>query len=389
MSDADLDGMRVLAFCDYYSPLSTGGAERVAREVCLRLARRGAAVSVISAVDLAPYRDADVAVTSVRAYDLSPYVKAQLALSPGYLRQALALAERFRPTVITTHSLHFQGSVVAARVARRLGLGLVTVAHVADLAHLGGLTRPLGEAHERTIGKWIIGRSDRLVAVSGAVRDHCIERGADPARVDIAYNGVDHALFSPSDEPLVDRPHIVFVGRLIANKGPGLLVDAARLLHGRKLAFRVTFVGDGALRGAIERGAVGLPVRCVGASSDVASWMRDANVVVRPSFTEGLPLTVLEAMASRRCVVASDIAANREVVENGVTGLLHRVGDAHSLADALEQLLRRPDQRTALADAGEIRARRYTWDNTARGHARALLGANATPRAFSPRVLAG
>ncbi len=377
MATPEIAGRRVLAFCDYYSPKSTGGAERVAREVCVRLARAGASVTVMSALDLPTYHDAGVEVLPLRAYDMSPYLKAQLAISPSYMRHAVTLARRVEPEVIYTQSLHFQGSLVAAQLARKLDVPLVTVAHVADLAHLRGIARTLGEAHERTAGRWIMSRSARMIAVSSAVREHCIDRGADGRKVTIVHNGVDHTLFPESDEPLGDNIHIVFVGRLIANKGPQLLIEAAELLHDRDVRFTMTFVGDGPLKRAIEARCAGLPVTCVGASEDVPSWLRSANIVVRPSYTEGMPLTILEAMASRRCVVASDIAANREIVHGGVTGSLHRCGDSRSLADEIEILSRRPAHRAALARAGFERARDYTWENTALGHARVLASVAA------------
>lgn len=372
MSERDLDGLRVLAFCDYYSPKSTGGAERVAREVNVRLARRGAQVHVVSAMESEPYRDADVDVSALRAFDMSPYLKAQLAVSPAYLRRALAIARRFRPSVIYAHSLHFHGSLVAAQVARKLGVPLVAVAHVADLTHLRGVTRTIGEAHERTAGRWILSRSRAVIAVSDAVRDHCIDRGAAPAKVVVVHNGVSHHRFPPTDEPADDVLRILFVGRLIANKGPQVLVSAARMLRERNVAFTVTFVGDGPLRSTIEQEARGLPVVCVGSSDDVSTWMQSSHVVVRPSFTEGHPLTVLEAMASRRCVVASDIAANREIVGHGETGLLHTCGDAASLADELETLSRLPIYRGALAERGNELSQRFTWTETATRHALVL-----------------
>lgn len=372
MPERDLDGLRVLVFCDYYSPESTGGAERVAREVNVRLARRGAQVHVVSAMDGAPYRDADVDVTALQAFDMSPYVKAQLVVSPAYLRRALAAARRFRPSVICAHSLHFHGSLVAAQVARKLHLPLVTVAHVADLGHLRGVTRTIGEAHERTAGRWIMSRSRAVVAVSDAVREHCIDRGAAPAKVVVVHNGVSHSRFPATDEPDDDTLRILCVGRLIANKGPQLLLSAARMLVERNVSFTVTFVGDGPLRSTIERQAVGLPVTCVGASDEVSRWMQSSHVVVRPSYTEGLPLTVLEAMASRRCVVASDIAANREIISHGETGLLHTCGDATSLADELQTLSRLPVYRGALAERGHEVAERFTWAEAAGRHALVL-----------------
>jgi glycosyltransferase involved in cell wall biosynthesis len=103
--------------------------------------------------------------------------------------------------------------------------------------------------------------------------------------------------------------------------------------------------------------------------------MTRADIVVRPSLTEGMPLTILEAMSSRRCVLASAIPANAELVRDGETGMLHRPGDAEDLAAQLQRLIENDELRERLADAAVNTARAYTWDRTAAAHGSALLTA--------------
>jgi glycosyltransferase involved in cell wall biosynthesis len=375
--DERLRGLRILAFCDYYGPGSIGGSERVAREIYARLARAGARVLVISGLEGVAYDDPGVEVAPFRTANLSGLVGAQLSVTPLMYLRAKRLARQFDPHVVSAQTFHFHGSLVASRVATRMSVPLVTVAHVAGLEHLRGVSRVLAEAHERTIGRVIIRRSTGVVAVSDAVRTHAIARGAPRLGVRVVHNGVDSDTFRPTPETNENPPNVLFVGRLIANKGPDVLLEAVRILCKRGIEFTATFVGDGPMLEQLRTSAIAesLPASFPGSSPDVASWMHEAAVVVRPSFTEGMPLTLLEAMASQRCVLASDIPANAELVDNGRTGLLHRPGDASHLADQLAELIDNPDLRARLAEAAHIESKAYSWDETARGHADAWLDA--------------
>jgi glycosyltransferase involved in cell wall biosynthesis len=367
--------MRVLQFCDYYGPSNGGGSERVAREVNRRLAARGARVTVVSAQSGAPYDDDGVTVLRRPAVDLTGVVGAQLALSPGYMRWAASQADKLAPDVIYAHSIHFHGSLVAARLSRRTRVPLVGVVHVGALDSLGLPARVLAETHEQTLGRFVLRSCVEVIAVAPSVATHATRRGAR-APVVVASNGVDHARFTPGPRPC-GPPNVVFVGRLVENKGPKVLLEAARLLWRDGHRFRLIFVGDGPQRIPLAREAARAaePARFVGYSDDVPGWLRAATVVVRPSFTEGMPLAVLEAMAAARCIVASDIAAHRDLLHDGREALLHRVGDHRDLFAKLRRVLTDEALRTRLATCAHARASRYTWARCTDAHMEALVRA--------------
>jgi glycosyltransferase involved in cell wall biosynthesis len=295
-------------------------------------------------------------------------------VSPAYLRTASTAVRILRPEVIHAHSLHFHGSVVAARLRQRLSVPLVITAHVAGIDQLSGVTRVLAEAQERTIARWILARSDRVTAVSTAVKAHCVRRGAAAASVTIVRNGVDHERFTPSRESERPVPLVLYVGRLVPDKGPQVLLDAATLMARAGGHFELAYVGDGPLRSKLENEASrrGIPAIFAGNSTDVAGWMKRANVLALPSFKEGFGLVIAEAMASRRCVVASDLPSTRELVEHGLTGLLHPPGDAAALSRHLERVLSDDVLRRSLAQRGFDATSDLTWERTAAGHARVL-----------------
>lgn len=159
---------------------------------------------------------------------------------------------------------------------------------------------------------------------------------------------VDVRRFPPPDierDPPEGRPlRILTVGRLVPEKGSPVLIDAIELLQGRGVAVRATIVGDGPLMAHLEErvaraglaGAVDLrgPV----GQDDLPALYAGADVFCLPSFAEGLPVVLMEALAAELPVVTTAIAGIPELVKDRVTGLLVTAGRADLLADALETL---------------------------------------------------
>jgi glycosyltransferase involved in cell wall biosynthesis len=389
-----LPGLRVLAFCDYLSAASCGGSERVAIEVYWRLAAQGAEITVLTTGARGDGTVEGVRVVAVPTLDLAGVVRAQVALAPGAVTAAARLARHVRPHVLHANSLHFQTSLAAALLQRRLGVPLVATAHLGPVRFLRAGLRAAATAHERTVGRFILARSARAIAVSDSVAAHLRALGVPADRIEVVANGVDHRRFFPA--PAVDpgpsaEPgalSVAFVGRLIANKGPHLLVEALRTAGPH---VRATFLGDGPMRRGLEqrvaRLGLGARVAFEGtvAGPDVAERLRAADVLVRPSLTEGLPLAVLEAMASGTCVLASAVPGNLDLVEDDVTGLLFRPGDPAHLARQLARLAADPALRLRLAAAGHRRSLDYSWDATAAGTGRVLasVASGAAPSAPS------
>lgn len=374
---AEIDGLRVLAFCDWYSPAASGGAERAAWEVYRRLGAAGAAVRVVSAAHGPPHRDPGVAVDVIRGLDLSSIVGGYLAPAPAAFPAARRAAAEHRPDVVHANTIHYTGSIAAAWVAARRGLPLVVTAQLGSLDHLPGATQRLAAAYERVVGGYIFRRATHVLAVSRSAGDHAVHLGARPEQVSLAPNGADHARFTMAPLSAGDDPLVVVVGRLTANKGPDLVVEAAGRLAAAGERFRLAFVGDGPMRRSLEErsDALGLRdrVEFAGQVADVERWMERAEIVVRASYTEGLALAVIEGMVAGRCNVVSDIPPNLELIRDGHNGLTFRSGDAADLARVLQASLRDPASRERLGRQAHADAQPYTWDNMAALHARAFL----------------
>lgn len=179
--------------------------------------------------------------------------------------------------------------------------------------------------------------------------------GPERARL-LPGSGIDLAHFQPAPPPTGSGPfRFLLVARMLRDKGVLEYVEAARRLRPRWPDVRFQLLGpvDAANRTAISRAMVEEWVRegsveWLGAVDDVRPLLAAADCVVLPSYREGLPRTLLEAAATARPLIATDVPGCRDIVRDGVNGLLCAVADAGSLAAAMERMLEAgPDQRAA------------------------------------------
>ena len=194
------------------------------------------------------------------------------------------------------------------------------------------------------------------------------------------------------DRP-VPAPHsgtrLIFVGRLAAVKGLRVLIEAFAQARQTRPDLHLTLVGDGDDRAMLERLAapLGDAVHFAGYLSQeaVAAALAEADAFVLPSFAEGLPVVLMEALAAGRPVIATQVAGVSELVEDGVTGFIVPPGDSETLADRIGRLADDPDLRARMGRAGRETVR-AAFD--ARQEARrigALFAGQAGPACAPPR----
>jgi len=215
------------------------------------------------------------------------------------------------------------------------------------------------------------------VAISSFGRSQLM-RWTDPAdweKLLVVRCGVD-ALFAQAEEqPLCTGPELSCVARLSGQKGLPLLIEAAALLKQRGVDFRLTLVGDGELRPQIEQAiaANGLQDRIAITGYLSAEGVRAAvtgsRAMVLPSFAEGLPVVIMEALALRTPVIVTQIAGTPELVDSQC-GWLIPAGAVEPLADAMAAALAAPPER--LRAMGEVGRARVLAQHDALRNARAL-----------------
>jgi glycosyltransferase involved in cell wall biosynthesis len=207
----------------------------------------------------------------------------------------------------------------------------------------------------------------------------------DPFPVRIIPNGVNADYFRPaSDRERRDGQtfRILFVGRLHAEKNVALLLRAVAGMRSEAVTqVHLDIVGDGRERVELERlaGVLGLSA-CIAwhgwrSKEETAVHYRHSDCLVNPSMYEGMPNTVLEAMASGLAVVASDVGGNNELVIPGETGFLFRLSEPHALQAHLKTLAGSRELCRSLGARGrEVALAGYSWTSVGRRYVSLLSG---------------
>jgi colanic acid/amylovoran biosynthesis glycosyltransferase len=168
---------------------------------------------------------------------------------------------------------------------------------------------------------------------------------ADWHKIQVVHCGLERSFYDVAQQVITNVPRLVCVGRLCEQKGQMLLVQAAKKLHDAGVDFKLILAGDGEMRQAIEQQIhqhkLQDKVEITGwiSSTQVRQHLLDAKALVLPSFAEGLPVVIMEAMSLKRPVISTYIAGIPELVIDGENGFLCPAGDVESLSNTMRKLL--------------------------------------------------
>lgn len=178
-------------------------------------------------------------------------------------------------------------------------------------------------------------------------------------KIHVVHCGLEPAVFAAATAAPTSVLRLVFIGRLSEQKGALLLVEAAQRLAAQGQDFELVIAGDGEMRGDIESliksYKLETKVRIIGwiDAQQVRRELLAARALVLPSFAEGLPVVIMEALALKRPVISTYIAGIPELVRPGAHGWLVPAGDVDALADAMRECLHAPMERLAhMGEAG-------------------------------------
>ena len=293
-------------------------------------------------------------------------------LSPIHdLVAAIRLAgiiRRVRPDIVHTHTAK-AGAV--GRVAALLAPGRrPVVVHTFHGHVLRGYFGRAGSLLFRTIETLLARITDRLVAVSPEVRDELVRLKVAPAsKFEVVRLGIElqERVAFEGDTREVRRRHgiseqkfvVGWFGRMTAVKRTDDLLTSLVGARERGVDALLLLVGDGADRARLEQRAhdLGIARHCLflGYQETVAPWYAICDTVILTSANEGTPVTIIEALAAGRAVVATRVGGVVDVVDEGETGFLVRPGDTHALAERLEILATDPERRSAMGAEGRRR----------------------------------
>lgn len=266
--------------------------------------------------------------------------------------------------VVVTQTRFFPTSVLGAVYSAVRGVPMIHVERgschtVLKSELLGKLTR----VYDHTVGRWVMSRADRTVGISESACElitHLYPR-ASPVLV---RNGVDLPSVSGNMER-DDVYKIVFTGRLIYAKGVQDLIEAVCKVKGVGL----TIVGDGGYRDTLEElvETLGIEGRVAFLGmvrhEEIPEILSGHDLFVNPSYSEGLPTTVMEAASVGLPIIATDVGDTNEIVRDGVSGLLVKVRDVEGLAERIEWMRGNREEALSMGESARMVVSKLSWDS--------------------------
>jgi glycosyltransferase involved in cell wall biosynthesis len=345
--------------------MRTGGAERHWATLIVALAKRGTQPKLLTLAGRGPFFD-DVAAAGVPAECLDLGRRTD----PRGLRRAIAAGAAFRPEAVVTRGV--SGQLVGEAIARRARAVHVYNEHT-PLTPTGRLVpaRP----HQRALTRLVARAIDEVVAVTRRQVAPLEQLGYPQGRIEVVPNGVfarDVEGVEPVREP-GDGFTVMCVAGLRPEKRVDLFIEAIGAARAENPAIRGLVAGEGPERERLEAPAAASGVALLGARRDVLGLVAGAGAVCLTSEAEALPMSILEAMALARPVVAADVGGVRDQVVDGETGFLVRPGDGPAVSRALLRLAADPARARRMGEAGRrLQRERFTGEAMVDGYERAF-----------------
>lgn len=353
---------RIVVFCPYYPP-HVGGLESHAQEWNAHMAKRGYEITVFTPrlpaeAPEQEIEDGEVTVYRFPALELIPNFPVPKWWSAGYWRQRRN-ALRERPGIVISRTRFFLTSLMAMWYAKTRRIPWMHVEHGSDYVHLDNLLfRTCARVYDYTFGRLVLVCANRVVANSGASAAF-VRQLAFGRKSVVIYRGIDQERIERArPDELLRQTYgdriVLFVGRLIDGKG---VPDLIRAIKEVPEASACLIVGDGPQRGELERlvGSLGLREKIMflgrKGPDELYRIMKSANVMVNPSYTEGIPTAVIEAAFCRLPIVATDVGGTSEIIEHEKSGLLVSPRDFGMLGEAVQGLIDNPDRAEVFTEA--------------------------------------
>lgn len=271
-----------------------------------------------------------------------------------------------RYSIVHTHTS--KGGVLGRAAAWRERVPAVV--HTVHGFAVHEASRPAAIKAVSLIERWAAARSHRIVTVSEFHRQWAIDLGiAPPEKLLAIPNGIDRGRVGTSrsrnemrgELGLSDSDFVLLsAGRLAEQKGLDDLIEATAILRSQLgIDAHLLLAGNGPLRPALEEDISARflenHVSLLGFRDDLGDLLNAADVVAAPSLREGLSISVLEAMAARKPIVASNIASNLELSENGRVAVMVPTEDPATLATSIERLALNPEEASQMGERAQER----------------------------------
>ncbi len=336
------------------------GAEKVILNLALETIAAGSFVPVIGCIVSASDEDTDL----LKAARAAGIETARVVLgNRDFWWQIAGVALRLKRSGIgVIHSHGYKATIYGYLVH------LLTHIQVTATCHLWFLSEgvPLKTRVLIRLEKYLYRHYPAVVAVSESIAEILITSGVPADKVRVVENGIE------LKEPVVANkrtfgavPQVLNVGRLVSQKAQSDLIQAVAILARRGTRITVDIAGDGELRDQLAdqlaREGLGMAIRLLGFRDDINDLLEVTDVFVLPSVMEGMPVSLLEAVAAGVPVITTAVGDIPKLITHEVSGLLVKVGDAEGLADAIQRTINDPVAAFRMADvARQVLHARYS-----------------------------
>jgi len=359
--------MKIVIFAPYFYP-HRGGLEQFSWEISTRLAKKGHEIIVISSKIVAEPRAEEIEgirILRVSTWNLLGGTFPIPMLSKTDLSEVNDILKE-KTNIVITNTRFFPLSLHGLVLARKYHLKSFHIEHGTCHPKLSNpIASLIAYLYDQTFGRLVFKLADSHIAISKAAADFSTSLGGK--NIAIIYNSVDTEFFRA--KPRLEGnsiTRVIYVGRLIKAKGIQHIINVLGKIEMDNVLLSI--VGSGnyeqylrKLAGASKR------IEFLGEKNknQVRGLLAESEIFVNPSYSEGLPTSVLEAGAMECSVIATDAGGTKEIIKNGKNGFLISAGDENMLSVRLTELLQNRKLRLSLGAAlGETVNSTFSWDKT-------------------------
>lgn len=370
--------MRICLANALFHPFS-GGVEKHMYELSRELVKQGVDVTVVTArIDgTAAYEEMDgvrvyrVPCLSLKVPGLYP---PPLVISPLFALYLRTLDKKEHFDIIHLQNRFFVDFDMAAIYARLKHKPFMMTIHNARPLGISLPITVFGSAYDWLVGRWPFAMADRIIAVSEWVKYDIEKYRIDGRKIIPVHNGINVGEFRATDAKNVrrhygiDGPMLLFVGRMITQKGIPYLIDAMPLVLEKHPDVRLLLAGRGNALESLKKKvkAAGLERSIIFSGYMTEEMLKEAygtcDLFVLPSVWEVLPIAILEAMSSSKPVICTGAGGDAELVGDGLNGYVVPMRDPKAMAEKINELLDDPEKRAQMGRAGRKRAEEeFDW----------------------------
>lgn len=364
---------KILVFAPYYPP-HPGGLEQYACSLNEELCQHGISVTVFTPhiPHSAPAEERSTPQQMIIRYpavEIVPTFPFPFILRPMFFKLVRDLSAH-KYSLILSHTRFFFPTFMAMLYAKITGTKWLHIEHGSDFVQASSIFISLGaKAYDLLLGRLVLSSADLVLCISNAVNTFVRELAPKAKRITAyrGFNAHDIERIKPNKSIRPLRKHVItYIGRLISGKGVADLLHAFSSIPRSRC--RLLILGDGPEISALKKLAAHLQIQddvtFMGAQPYVQAIavLKASDVFVNPSYTEGLPTTVIEAAFCRKAIIATNVGGTAEIITNDRNGVLIEPRQPAMLAAALTHLLQDAALRRRLgSEAYSTVSKKFNW----------------------------